>query len=196
MIKLVLASSSHARKSLMERLHTPFESYSPDIDETLKANETHQEFVLRLSKEKATIIGDQHPNALTIGSDAIASLHGKVLGKPLNYDTAVQQLTAMSGQSVQFLTGVSVYHAASKRYLTDLVSTHVIFKTLSPNLIEYYLRSTEPYESAGSLHSEGLGIILMERWEGEDPTALMGLPMIRLTQFLVDMGFVFNAKKN
>lgn len=191
MIELILASSSKARKSLMERLKTPFKCYSPNIDEIPLPEETHTQYVLRLSEEKAVAIGVKYPDTLTIGSDAIASLQGEILGKPMDHDTAVAQLTQMSGQTVQFLTGVSVYHGATAQVLTDIVTTKVTFRTLSRERIEYYLKSAKPYESAGSLHSEGLGIILMERWEGDDPTALMGLPMIRLTQLLEAMGFVF-----
>ncbi|MFO1257386.1 MAG: nucleoside triphosphate pyrophosphatase [Gammaproteobacteria bacterium] len=191
MIELILASSSSARKALMERLNTPFKCYSPNIDEIPLPDETHTQYVLRLSEEKAVAIGVKHPNALTIGSDAIASLNGKILGKPLDHETAVSQLTEMSGQTVHFLTGVCVYHGATQQVLTDIVLTKVTFRTLSPERIEYYLKTAKPYGSAGSLHSEGLGILLMERWEGDDPTALMGLPMIRLTEYLETMGFEF-----
>lgn len=191
MIELILASSSPARKILMDRLKTPFKCYSPNIDEIPLPDETHTQYVLRLSEEKAVAIGVQYPDALTIGSDAIASLNGNILGKPMDHDTAVAQLTQMSGQTVQFLTGVSVYHGTTEQVLTDIVTTDVTFRTLTPERIEYYLNTAKPYGSAGSLHSEGLGILLMERWQGDDPTALMGLPMIRLTQFLEAMGFEF-----
>ena len=184
MQKIILASASKARKLLMDRLLVNYQAIPADIDESAYLGEPHDDYVRRMSQEKANKLAEKHSNAIVIGSDAIASIQGTILGKPLTFDNAVEQLKLMSGNRVDFLTGLCVIDTASKQKFIDLVVTQVYFKTLNFDTIEYYLHATQPYASAGSLHSEGLGIILMERWIGPDPTALMGLPLIRLCHYL------------
>ncbi|MGE3317669.1 MAG: nucleoside triphosphate pyrophosphatase [Candidatus Berkiella sp.] len=188
MPKLLLASSSIYRQELLGRLKIPFESYSPDIDETPKNGESLEALVLRLSKEKAKAGVMQFPEAVCIGSDEIAALENTILGKPLTHENAIQQLTRMSGQKVDFLTGVCVY--APKLSFEDcrLVTTTVIFKKLTPSMIENYLQKEQPYQSAGSFKSETLGSALIDKMQSDDPTAIIGLPLITLCHMLNKVG--------
>lgn len=191
--KLILGSSSPFRKELMERLCLDYQTFSPDIDETRLVNETAEEMVKRLSLEKAKEVAKQHPNALIIGSDQCAVLNGKVLGKPGNHENAVQQLSESSGQQVSFLTGLCLYDSNNGEYQLDLVHYGVEFRELSNKEIDGYLYKEKPYNCAGSFKSEKLGITLFKGFTGSDPTALIGLPLIRLSEMLRTVGFSLPA---
>lgn len=186
---LILGSSSPFRKELMGRLHLDFQTFSPDIDETRRSNETAEEMVQRLSLEKAQAIAAQHPNTLIIGSDQCAVLNGEILGKPGDHANAMMQLRNSSGQHVNFLTGLCLYDSRSGEYQLDLIPYGVEFRELSRTEIESYLLKEQPYNCAGSFKSEGLGITLFKGFTGSDPTALIGLPLIRLSEMLRNVGF-------
>ena len=187
--QLVLASSSPFRKELLGRLMMPFDICSPDIDETPFENETPQQLVERLATEKAKAVADQYPKALIIGSDQVA-LHGnKIVGKPHTHDVAVQQLREASAKSIKLFTGLSLYNAqmGSLQSLVEPFTVH--FRSLSDDTIERYLKKEKPYNCAGSVRSEGLGVTLIERYEGNDPAALIGLPLIQLISMLNNESF-------
>lgn len=184
MKKIILASSSVYRQELLERLKIPFDSYSPDIDETPQANETVEELVGRLSKAKAKAALLRYPDTVCIGSDEVAVLHNRVLGKPLTHANAIMQLSAMSGQKVDFHTGVCVLSTNPAFEDCRFVTTSVLFRQLTPSMIENYLLKEKPYHSAGSFKSETLGAALIEKFQGDDPTALIGLPLIVLCEML------------
>ena len=186
---LILGSSSPFRKELMERLCLDFQTFSPDIDEARLKNETAEEMVKRLSLEKAKEIAKQHPNALIIGSDQCAVLGETILGKPGNHSNAMKQLRDSSGQHVNFLTGLCLYDSRSEEYQLDLIPYGVEFRKLSRTEIESYLLKEQPYNCAGSFKSEGLGITLFKGFTGSDPTSLIGLPLIRLSEMLRNTGF-------
>lgn len=186
---LILASSSPFRQALLTKLGLPFKATSPDIDETRKENETAEQLVQRLAEEKAKAVAVRHPNALIIGSDQVAiDAKGNILGKPGSYEKAQQQLRASSGTVVTFATGLCLYNSATNKSQVAYEPFLVHFRNLSDTTIDYYLRAEEPYGSAGSFKSEGLGIVLMEKLEGRDPNALVGLPLILLTDFLANEG--------
>lgn len=187
--KLVLASTSPYRKALLEKLQVKFTSASPDIDESALPGESPEQLVARLAEAKAKAIADQFANALIIGSDQVAVVDGKIVGKPGNHDTAIAQLKRASGKRVIFLTGLCVYNTLSQRTQVDVVPFSVIFRPLTDAQIEHYLQREQPYNCAGSFKSEGLGIALFERLEGEDPNTLIGLPLIRLIRMLESEGF-------
>ena len=188
-MKLILGSSSPFRKQLLKQLHLEFETDSPEIDETPLSNESIEEMVLRLSIEKAREIAKNHPDALIIGSDQSAILNGEVLHKPGNHETATKQLKNASGQKIVFQTGLCLLNSATGKIQAKLVPFTVIFRQLSDEMIENYLRVEQPYNCAGSFKSEGLGIALFEKMEGTDPSALIGLPLIELTNMLNNEGF-------
>ncbi len=185
---LILGSTSPFRKELLERFNLEFITDSPDIDETPLKNETAEDYVKRLSLEKANVVAKRHPDALIIASDQCSILNDVIRGKPGNHQNAVQQLTESSGQRVSFLTGLCLYDSSDESYQLDLVPFHVDFRELNQEEIESYLRAEEPYSCAGSFKSEGLGITLFKRLQGDDPTALIGLPLIRLSEMLRDKG--------
>ncbi len=182
--KIILGSTSPFRKELLERFRIKFITDSPNIDETPLENETPQDYVKRLSLEKAKVVAKNHPNALIIGSDQCSVLNNTIRGKPGNHENAVKQLTESSGQRVSFLTGLCLYDSSDNSYQLDLIPFHVDFRQLSTVEIESYLQAEQPYSCAGSFKSEGLGVTLFERLQGEDPTALIGLPLIRLSKML------------
>ncbi|MEO0367416.1 MAG: Maf family nucleotide pyrophosphatase [Pseudomonadota bacterium] len=186
---LILASSSPFRKELLERLAVPFTCISPDIDETPNPGETPIALVERLAIEKAQAVAAQFESGLIIGSDQIALHHDQIVGKPLTHENAVIQLKQASGSVVKLYTGLALVNAASGAIQSDVVPFATKFKELSDTQIERYLRKEQPYQCAGSLKSEGLGIALLERFEGEDPSALIGLPLIRLISMLEIEGF-------
>ncbi len=188
-MQLVLGSSSPFRKQLLQQLGLEFETDSPDIDETPLTDETVEEMVLRLSVAKATEIAKRHSNSLIIGSDQSALLNGKILHKPGNHETATQQLQDASGQKVVFQTGLCLYNTETNTYQSKLVPYTVTFRTLSDEMIENYLQKEQPYQCAGSFKSEGLGVALFESMQGTDPSALIGLPLIELTNMLTHEGF-------
>jgi len=188
-MKIVLGSTSPFRKALLERLCIDFVCDSPDIDETPLLDEPITEMVVRLAIEKARAISDRHPGSLIIGSDQSAMLNGEKLSKPGNFDNAFQQLTRASGQKITFQTGLCLLNTATGNVQSCCVPYTVVFKELSAKMIESYLRKEQPYNCAGSFKSEGLGIALFERFEGDDPNALIGLPLIQLVNFLGNEGF-------
>ena len=185
---LVLASTSPYRQELLTRLGLPFETASPEVDETRHADEDPEELVKRLSLEKAKAVAKEYPDALIIGSDQVATLGDMILGKPGTHERAMQQLKAASGQSVIFLTGLSLYDSASGRSHTICEPFRVDFRNLTEEEIDDYLRREEPYDCAGSFKSEGLGIALFSLMDGEDPNALVGLPLIQLVSMLQENG--------
>ena len=162
----------------------PFETANPDIDETPLKGETPVQLVERLAVAKAQAIAKQYPQALIIGSDQVA-LHGNdIVGKPITHDKAVAQLQSASGKKIELYTGLALLNSATGRVQSEVVPFTVHFKQLSDAVIEAYLRKEEPYNCAGSVKSEGLGIALLDRFEGDDPNALIGLPLIRLVAML------------
>lgn len=181
---LVLASTSPFRKALLERLGLPFETCSPEVDESRLPGETAEQLVMRLSEAKARTGAADYPDALIIGSDQVAVCGDEVLGKPGDHARAREQLAFLSGQRVTFYTGLCLYDAAGGVSRVDRVLYHVTFRHLNAEQIECYLRADQPYNCAGSFKSEGLGISLFERMEGDDPNALIGLPLIRLVSWL------------
>ena len=182
--RLVLASTSPFRRELLMRLGLPFETAAPAIDETPLGDEDPPHLAERLAILKAKAITERMANALIIGSDQVAVLDGEILGKPRSYDRAFEQLSKASGNSVDFFTGVCLIDADSQRSQVEVVEFRVFFKTLKARQIQNYLRREQPYQCAGSFKSEGLGITLFERMQGDDPTSLIGLPLIRLTRML------------
>jgi septum formation protein len=188
MTTLVLASTSPFRRELLARLGLPFTTASPDTDETALAGETPEATALRLAEAKARAVADRFPQALIIGSDQVACLDGEVFGKPGNHDNAVRQLQTMRGRRVNFYTGLCLFNAASGRSQLVGVPTLVTFRQLDDAAIERYLRSEQPYNCAGSAKSEGLGIALIESIDGNDPNALIGLPLIALCGLLANEG--------
>ncbi len=185
---IVLASTSIYRSQLLSTLQLPFRTASPNVDETPLPKETAKQTAQRLSQLKAQAVAQQHPNALIIGSDQVALLDDEQLGKPLTHDNAVRQLRAMRGKRVDFFTAVSLLNARTNDMQTALVETRVSFRHLSDDEIERYLRKEQPYHCAGSAKSEGLGIALIERIEGNDPNALIGLPLITLVDMFKKQG--------
>ena len=188
MTQIVLASTSPFRKSLLERLGLPFVTARPETDETRHPGEDASALVQRLAEEKARAVAPGFPQALIIGSDQVAVLDEEILGKPGSHEQAVAQLTAASGREVLFLTGLCLLNARSGRAQVDVVPFSVRFRPLTAAQIEHYLRHEQPYNCAGSFKSEGLGIALFEAMRGDDPNALIGLPLIRLVDMLGDEG--------
>jgi len=181
---LVLGSTSPFRKSLLEKLNLPFEYAKPNIDETARDNESPEALVERLAIEKAKAVETDYPNALIIGSDQVAVCDGEILGKPHNFENGVKQLSKFSGKAVKFLTGLCVYNSSTKEHHALVEPFMVHFKNNDLKSIENYLRAEEPYNCAGSFKSEGLGICLFEKLEGDDPNSLIGLPLIKLVELL------------
>ena len=181
---LILGSTSRYRRELLARLRVPFDVVSPEVDETPLADEAPQTLATRLALAKAKAVAALHPNAVVIGSDQVADLNGEPLGKPGNHERAVLQLQRMRGQTVVFQTAVSVVCQASQFEQTELAQIKVRFRDLNDAEIEAYLRAEEPYDCAGSAKSEGLGIALLDAIDNDDPTALIGLPMIRTARLL------------
>jgi septum formation protein len=181
---LILGSTSRYRRELLERLRVPFDVISPDVDETPLADEAPHALATRLALAKAKAVAALHPDAVVIGSDQVADLNGDPLGKPGTHERAVVQLQRMRGQTVVFQTAVSVVCQASGFEQTELAQIRVRFRDLSDTEIEAYLRAEEPYDCAGSAKSEGLGIALLDAIDNDDPTALIGLPMIRTARLL------------
>ncbi|MEH6482567.1 MULTISPECIES: nucleoside triphosphate pyrophosphatase [Pseudomonas] len=185
---LVLASSSPYRSQLLARLCVPFDCNSPDIDESPRPNEDATSLVRRLSLEKAQALRDLYAQHLIIGSDQVAVLNGQILGKPHTFERAAQQLRAASGNSVSFLTGLTLFNSANNTYQTDCVPFTVHFRTLSDAQIKRYLEAEQPLDCAGSFKAEGLGISLFKSTEGSDVNSLIGLPLIRLVDMLNNEG--------
>ena len=185
---LILASTSRYRRELLNRLHLPFDVLPPEVDETALPGETPRELAERLALEKARAVAARFPEAVVIGSDQVADLAGEALGKPGDHARATAQLRKMRGQTLIFQTAVAVVCQATGFVERDLAPVRVVFRDLSDAAIEQYLQAEHPYDCAGSAKSEGLGIALLSAIDSDDPTALVGLPLIRTCRMLRSAG--------
>jgi septum formation protein len=185
---LVLASSSAYRRELLARLGLPFSTANPDVDETPLPGETPDRLVRRLAESKARKLAAENPTALIIGADQVALVDGTSLSKPGGHREATHQLRLMRRREVTFYTGLSLFNAVTATAVTDCIPFRVLFRDYSDAEIERYLQRERPYRCAGSFMSEGLGIALVERLQGEDPSALIGLPLVRLAEMLRGAG--------
>ena len=185
---LVLASTSPFRRELLGRLGVPFEVAAPDVDETPLPDEKPDDTAQRLSVLKAKAVAEKFPDALIIGSDQVALLEGEQLGKPGTHDKAVEQLKRMRGKAMEFHTALTVYNAKTGSVQTANVPVRLVMRDYTDAQIEAYLKKDQPYNCCGSAKSESLGIALIARFETEDPTALVGLPLIKLTEMLANEG--------
>jgi len=185
---LVLASSSRYRRELLERLHVPFTTAVPEVDERPRAREEPSALALRLACAKAHAVRHLHPDALIIGSDQVAAVGATLLDKPGTHERAAGQLRLMSGKKVEFLTALCLLNARSAHEQTAIVPVIVHMRNLDDAQIERYLRAEQPYDCAGSARIEGLGIALVAALEGADPTALIGLPLMKLCDMLRSEG--------
>jgi septum formation protein len=186
--RLILASTSRYRRELLERLRLPFEVVAPDVDETPLPGEQPATLARRLARAKAADVAARHPGAVVIGSDQVADLDGTPLGKPGNHERAVEQLRAMRGRRVVFHTAVAVRCIARAVEASELAEVSVLVRDLTDEDIEHYLRAEQPYDCAGSAKAEGLGIALLSRIESDDPSALIGLPLMRTCALLREAG--------
>jgi septum formation protein len=185
---LILGSTSKYRRELLSRLRIAFDCIPPEVDETPLANEAPRNLALRLALAKANAVAALQPDAVVIGSDQVADLNGEPLGKPGNFERAAAQLKAMRGQTVIFQTALAVVCKATGFEQVDISAVRVVFRDLSDDEITAYLLAEEPYDCAGSAKSEGLGIALLERIDSDDPTALVGLPLIRTAKMIAAAG--------
>ena len=185
---LILASSSVYRRALLTRLQLPFTCVSPHLDETVLMHEKSEETALRLAQLKAHKVAETHPDALIIGCDQVATLDDMQLGKPLTHANAMAQLQQMSGREVIFHSALCLLNATTGKMQAEVVPYAVRFRVLSEAQIEHYLKKEQPYDCAGSAKSEGLGIAIIEKMTGEDPNALIGLPLIKLVSMLQNEG--------
>lgn len=188
-LKLILASSSIYRRELLTRLQVPFSCISPEVDETPLANELPQHTALRLAQAKAKKVATSHADALIIGCDQVATLDNQQLGKPLTHENATRQLRLMRGREVIFHSALCLYNAETQHMQAEVVPYLVKFRNLTDVQIESYLSKEQPYHCAGSAKSEGLGIAIIEKMTGDDPNALIGLPLIALINMLNNEGF-------
>lgn len=190
MSEWILASSSPYRREVLERLGRPFRCVSPEVDEAARPGEGPAALVARLAEDKARAVAEGLDGGLVIGSDQLCERDGEVLGKPGDHEAAVAQLRRASGRTVTFHTGLALVNAATGTAQVEVVETRVRFRELDDARIERYLRAERPYDCAGSFKSEGLGVVLFEAVEGDDPAALIGLPLIRLVAMLEAEGEV------
>jgi len=188
MKKIILASSSKHRKKLMKQLKISFRCISPDIDESRKKNEPVLSFVRRLSIEKAEKIASLNKKAIVIGSDEVAVVKNKILGKPITKKNARKQLRLISGNEVNFKTGLCVIDTLNKRKLSCVVNYKVVFRKLNKSDIDSYINKEDILNCAGSIKLEGLAITLVTKTQGRDPTSIIGLPLIKLTEYLNELG--------
>lgn len=186
--RLILASTSRYRRELLQRLRLPFEVVAPGVDETARPGEAPAALAARLALSKAEAVASRNPDAVVIGSDQVADLDGEAIGKPLDHERARRQLGRMSGRTVTFQTAVSVVRRETGFSSTLLAPVRVSFRELDAAQIEYYLRAEQPYDCAGSARSEALGIALLSSIESDDPTTLVGLPLIRTCALLREAG--------
>jgi MAF protein len=184
--KLILASTSPFRKSLLDKFNINFSVASPNVDETPFKNETAQALVERLSIEKSKSLKQQFDSGIVIGSDQVALFNGLILGKPHTKEKAIAQLSSFSGQKVTFLTGLALYNIETNQVVSTVEQYQVQFRELTSKQINNYLDIEQPYNCAGSFKSEGLGICLFERFIGDDPNSLVGLPLIALNRLLLE----------
>lgn len=189
--KLILSSSSPARRELLARLQIPFEYISPDIDETPLPNEKIPAMVLRLAEAKARKSAQHFPDALIIGCDQVGELENQILSKPLTEENAIKQLKFMSDKEIIFYTGMCLLDASTNQIQTAVETYKVKIRKLTDVMIQNYLQKEKPLQCAGSIHVEGLGISLIEKLSGDDYTALIGLPLIRLTKMLEQANVAF-----
>lgn len=187
-MRLVLASTSPYRRALLARLGVPFEVAAPQVDETPMPGESPDDTALRLSLSKARAVAQQFPEALIIGSDQVALLEGQQLGKPGTHDKAVAQLRSMRGKTLEFHTALTLLNARNGHIQSANVPVRLVMRHYTDAQIEAYLRKDQPYNCCGSARSESLGIALIARYETEDPNALVGLPLIKLTEMLANEG--------
>ncbi|MCB4361721.1 Maf family protein [Quatrionicoccus australiensis] len=185
---IILASTSPYRRELLARLGLSFTVANPQTDETPLPDESPESLALRLSEAKARAVASEFPDALIIGSDQVATVDGKIYGKPGNHERAVEQLRALSGKTVNFFTGLCLYNARTGQAEVRGIPTLVGFRQLNDSEIENYLRREPAYNCAGSAKSEGLGIALLSSMQGDDPNALVGLPLIALCDLLRNQG--------
>jgi len=188
---LILGSSSPYRRELLERLHLPFTVAVPDIDEMPLPDEPPEATALRLSRSKAESIAARHPGALVIGSDQVATLDGQQVGKPGTHEKALAQLQWMRGRTVTFHSALCLLDGRDGRVQLADIQTRATFRELTDPELDAYLRLEQPYDCAGSAKAEGLGIALLSRVESDDPTALIGLPLVALTTMLRAVGYPF-----
>lgn len=186
--QIILASSSIYRRELLNRLQIPFECISPEVDETPLKDESPAETALRLAQVKARKVAINYPNALIIGCDQVATLDGTQLGKPYTHENATKQLRMMRGREVTFHSALCVFNAKTQHMQAEVVPYVVQFRALSDAQIQSYLIKEQPYQCAGSAKSEGLGIAMIEKMTGDDPNALIGLPLIKLIDMLQNQG--------
>ena len=191
MLTLVLASSSPYRRELLSRFKLPFDVFSPDIDETPHINEKAKEISFRLAREKAFKVEPHYTNSLIIGSDQTASCQNQIIEKPNTHENAIKQLDFLSGKIVTFYTSLCLLNTKTQKVQECVVEFEVKYKELNQQIIETYLLKEQPYNCVGSVKSESLGITLLEYIKGEDPTALIGLPLIKLSDMLQNEGIVF-----
>lgn len=185
---LILSSGSPYRKLLLQRLGIPFTCQSPHIDERATGNEAPQHLVVRLAKLKARVVAAKNPQAIVIGSDQVAVIDGRIIGKPGNHQAAARQLASCSGKTIKFLTAISIQSLATGFTQQHTDCTQVHFRSLEPEEIERYLQQEKPYDCVGAFKAESLGVVLFERIISEDPTAIIGLPLIRTAAMLRDAG--------
>jgi len=185
---VILASTSRYRAQLLERLEIPFEQVAPECDETPLPDETALALVERLAHAKAASVASEHPDKLVIGSDQVACCGSSILGKPGNHDTAVKQLQMLSGNTVEFHTGLCVICNKVNKSMHSIATTTVEFKTLNDDQIERYLQKDKPYDCAASFRSESYGSTIVKRISSDDPTALIGLPVVRVAEYLDELG--------
>jgi septum formation protein len=183
-IVLVLASSSIYRAELLKRLQLPFEIVEPNVDESPLPQESARATSIRLAREKVLVVARDYPDALIIGSDQVALLEGEQIGKPLTHENAVRQLRTMRGKTTHFYTALTLLNSKTGNMQTDVAENYVTLYDLSDAEIEDYLRKEQPYHCAGSAKTEGLGITLISQLSGDDPNALIGLPLIMLVRML------------
>jgi septum formation protein len=188
MQQLILGSSSPFRAQLLDKLQLNYITFSPDIDESSQSGETPEHLVKRLSEQKALAVAQQFGTGLIIASDQVAIVDGNILGKPGNHENAINQLSSVSGKTVRFLTGLALYNAQSNKMQSLVEHFDVSFRELTSQQIDFYLKQEKPYNCAGSFKSEGFGISLFSRLQGDDPNTLIGLPLIKLIDFLANEG--------
>ena len=191
MLTIVLASSSPYRRELLSRFKLPFDVFNPDIDETPLTDEKAKDTSFRLAREKAFKVAPHYANSLIIGSDQTAECQNQIIEKPNTHENAVKQLQFLSGKVTTFYTSLCLLNSKTQQVQECVVNFEVKYKELNENIIKSYLLKEQPYNCVGSVKSEGLGITLLEYIKGEDPTALIGLPLIKLSQMLHSEGVVF-----
>ncbi|MEO8188028.1 MAG: Maf family nucleotide pyrophosphatase [Burkholderiaceae bacterium] len=192
---IVLASTSRYRRELLERLRCPFDVQAPHVDEAALPSETPRETAMRLARDKAAAVAARFPGAVVIGSDQMVDADGTSLGKPMSHEAALAQLQSLQGRAAVFYTALAVIGPTPNSVQVDCIPTTVKFRNLSKERLETYLRADQPYDCAGAAKIESLGIVLIESVESSDPTALIGLPLIRLTSMLSAAGIDLLARR-